>query len=429
MKSMSDRSVDCSTDYRGMTDPKSNSAARGRIRILAIVEGTTVVSGVSKNLLQFCRVARTLETGPLIDLTIATFERPQQRTPGSVDSIEPFVEAARQSGVQVHRIPEGFRFDPRIAGHLRRLTERLQPDVIQTHAQKSHFLVRLSGLRKIVPWIAFHHGYTETVWHSPVQNQMDRYSFPAAARIVTVSNEFKGRLVRRGMPEQQITVLYNAVQTPAGTIPLDSEALSRNKRAIGISEKEKVVVAVGRLSKEKGQTDLVPALHHLRRVRPDANVRVVLVGAGPDDQKIIKAAESLGVTQRITLAGHQHNVAPYYQAADVVAIPSYSEGSPNVLLEAMAWGVPVAATTVGGIPEMVKHGETALLVPPGKPELMASAIDLLLSNDNLAANLARQARALVESSYSPECRARTLVQIYTDVCKAAVQTASANRIS
>jgi glycosyltransferase involved in cell wall biosynthesis len=421
MKGMSDRSVDCSTDYRVMTDPKSNSAARGRIRILAVLEGTTVVSGVSKNILQFCRVARTLETGPLIDLTIATFERPQQRVPGSISSIELFAEAARQSGVQVHRIPEGFRFDARILGHLRRLTERLKPDLIQTHAQKSHFLMRLSALHRTVPWIAFHHGYTDTVWHSPVQNRMDRYSFRGAARIVTVSEDFKRVLVGRGMPEERITVLHNSVQTPAGNVPIDSELLCRNKRALGISENEKVVVAVGRLSREKGQIDLVFALNHLRRVRPDMTVRVVLVGEGPDRGKILKAAESLGLAKWITFVGHQHNVAPYYEAADVVAIPSYSEGSPNVLLEAMAFGVPVVATTVGGIPEIVTHGETGLLVPPGQTEPMASAIDLLLSNANLAGNLARQARATVEKSYSPEYRARALLQTYSDVYQSAMK--------
>jgi glycosyltransferase involved in cell wall biosynthesis len=427
MKGMSDKTG--STTYRVMTDPNPNSVSRGRIRILAVMEGTTVVTGVSKNLLQFCRVARTLEACPLIDLTIATFERPQQRLSGSVNSIEPFVEAARQSGVQVHRIPEEFRFDPRILGHIRRLTKRLKPDLIQTHAQKSHFLVRLSGLYKTVPWIAFHHGYTETVWHSPIQNQMERYSFPAAARIVTVSDAFKRRLLHRGMPEERITVLYNAVQTPAGNIPIDPDVLCLNKQAVGISPKEKVVVAVGRLSREKGQIDLVSTLHHLHRVRPDVAVRVVLVGEGPDRRKILEAADSLGLAKWITLVGHQHNVAPYYQAADVVAIPSYSEGSPNVLLEAMAWGVPVVATSVGGIPEMVTHGETALLVPPGKTELMASAIDLLLSNANLAANLAREARATAEESYSPEHRARTLVQIYADEYRAAMQKASRNRIS
>jgi glycosyltransferase involved in cell wall biosynthesis len=326
-------------------------------------------------------------------------------------------------------MPEAFRFDTRILGHMRQLTERLKPDLIQTHAQKSHFLVRLSGLYKTVPWIAFHHGYTETVWHSPIQNQMDRYSFRAAARIVTVSGDFKRGLVRRGMPEERIMVLHNAVQTPAGNVPIEPDVLCRNKRALGISEKEKVVVAVGRLSREKGQIDLVFALNHLRRIRPDMTVRVVLVGEGPDRWKVMKAAESLGLTQCFTLVGHQHNVAPYYEAADVVAIPSYSEGSPNVLLEAMAFGVPVVATTVGGIPEMVTHGETALLVPPRQTELMASAIDLLLSNANLAGNLARQARTTAEKSYSPECRVRALLQTYTDVYQAAMKKTSPNRLS
>jgi glycosyltransferase involved in cell wall biosynthesis len=250
---------------------------------------------------------------------------------------------------------------------------------------------------------------------------MDRYSFRAAARVVTVSNDFKCRLVHRGIPEERITVLYNAVQTPGGNVPIEPDVLRQNKRALGISTEEKVVVAVGRLSREKGQIDLVFALNHLRRVRPDMTVRVVLVGDGPDRPKILQAAQSLGLAKLITLAGHQHNVAPYYEAADVVAIPSYSEGSPNVLLEAMAWGVPVVATSVGGIPEMVTHGETALLVPPSQAELMASAIDLLLSNANLAGNLARQAHATVEKSYSPEYRARALLQIYGDVRQAATE--------
>jgi len=408
-------------DHGVIIDRKAESALPRSLRILAVVEGTTVVSGVSKNLLQFCRVARTFENGPQIDLAVATFERPHQQVPDSLDSIEPFVEAARQSGVQVHRLPERFRFDTGILGHLRQLTDRLKPHIIQTHAPKSHFLLRFTGLCKKVPWIGFHHGYTDTVWHSPIQNQLDRYSLPAAARVVTVSDEFKRRLITRGVPEEQITVLHNAVQTKNGEVPIDPGTRCRNKQTIGSSPEEKIVLAVGRLSREKAQIDLVFALHHLRRLRPEMAVRLVLVGEGPDKAKILNAAESLHIAESVTFAGHQHDVAPYYQAADAVAIPSHSEGSPNVLLEAMAWGIPVAATTVGGIPEIVKHSETALLVSPRRAELMASAIDLLLSNTNLAASLARQARALVESSFSPESRATRLLQIYTDVYQTATQ--------
>jgi glycosyltransferase involved in cell wall biosynthesis len=109
------------------------------------------------------------------------------------------------------------------------------------------------------------------------------------------------------------------------------------------------------------------------------------------------------------------NLTPYYEAADVVAIPSLSEGSPNVLLEAMAFGVPVVATRVGGIPEIVNDGETALLVPAQDPGAMAAAIERLLSDPVTASTLAGQARRKVETDYSPESRAKTLIGIYDDV--------------
>jgi glycosyltransferase involved in cell wall biosynthesis len=109
------------------------------------------------------------------------------------------------------------------------------------------------------------------------------------------------------------------------------------------------------------------------------------------------------------------DLAPYYEAADVVAIPSLSEGSPNVLLEAMAFGVPVAATRVGGIPEIVAHEDTALLVPARDSAAMAAAIDRLLSDPGTASALARRARNKVETEYSPESRGNSLVHIYADV--------------
>ena len=405
------------------------SLDRPRIRILALVEGTSVVSGVSKNLFGFCRTVRTLDVGPSIEVVIATFRRPARGTPGSPSGMEQFLEKASQSGVPVHCISEAFPFDARVLVHLRELVRRVKPDLIQTHAPKSAFLMRVSGLSRTVPWIAFHHGYTATLRRSPVYNYLNRWSLGGAARIVTVSHAFEKQLCLQGARKELITVLHNAVEVPRGDSPLSPAARSQRKRDLGLSPDEKVILSVGRLSKEKGQIDLMAALRELKQIRPDIPARVMLVGDGPDQPKILMAAESAGLTNAVTFVGHVADVSPYYQAADVVAIPSLSEGSPNVLLEAMAWGVPVVATSVGGIPEMVTHGETALLVPSGKTELMASAIDLLLSSANLAANLSRQARATVEKSYSPEYRARALVQIYADVYQAAMQTASPSGIS
>lgn len=113
--------------------------------------------------------------------------------------------------------------------------------------------------------------------------------------------------------------------------------------------------------------------------------------------------------------GHQQDVGAYYDVADLLAIPSISEGSPNVLLEALAAGVPVVATSVGGIPEMVRDRESALLVQPHSPREMGEAILLLLTNRQLKETIVNNGRELVAGRYSPDVRANALVELYRNV--------------
>ena len=166
---------------------------------------------------------------------------------------------------------------------------------------------------------------------------------------------------------------------------------------------------------------MVAALRLLRQMRPERATRLILVGDGPERLAISQAIQAAGLNEQVRFAGQLKDVAPYYRAADVVAIPSLSEGSPNVLLEAMAFGAPVVATPVGGIPEIVTHGESALLVPVRSPQAMADAIDELLSNEAMAKSLARRAQENVEQNYSPDSRARSLLEIYSDVYRQAAQ--------
>ncbi|HZP18113.1 MAG TPA: glycosyltransferase family 4 protein, partial [Terriglobales bacterium] len=113
--------------------------------------------------------------------------------------------------------------------------------------------------------------------------------------------------------------------------------------------------------------------------------------------------------------GQVSDVRPYYRMADVVAISSVSEGSPNVLLEAMAAGVPVVATSVGGIPEMVAGRDAVLLVEPANPDAMAAAIARLLADSESAHRMAANALQLVATQYSPQNRARWLLDLYASV--------------
>jgi glycosyltransferase involved in cell wall biosynthesis len=385
---------------------------RSTLRVLAVLEGS-IVSGPAKNLLEFYRVARTLATGTMVDLTLVTFHRSLSLHCSQNTDL---IEAAQRANIAVERIAERFVFDMQVVSRLRKLVKRFNPDLIQTHASKSHFLLRCSGVARSRPWIAFHHGYTNTDFRSPIYNSLDRWSLQAPDRIVTVSLATKAQLLRHGVPGERITVVHNAVQGQLRRpIQSDASTLRQKKIEIGVSPDEKLILCVGRLSQEKAQIDLVSAMVHLRKTSPDLAVRVMIVGDGPERERIRQAIQSGDLAATVTLTGHLKDVTPYYEAADGLAIPSLSEGSPNALLEAMAFGVPVVATAVGGIPEIVTNGETALLVPAHDSAAMAAALERLISDPAAAANLAAQARKKVETDYSPEWRAKSLIGIYDQV--------------
>jgi glycosyltransferase involved in cell wall biosynthesis len=390
------------------------------IKLLSVIEAGSV-TGPVKNLIEFCRRARDLSrelTGlPSIETTLVTFER-GRKSAGRTGHA--FLAAARDAGIDVEVIAERFRFDPRVVAGLRDLFDRLAPDIVQTHNVKSHFLMRLSGLCRERPWIAFHHGYTATDLKMRAYNQLDRWSLGAAARVVTVSRAFARDLARAGVSPERIRVLHNSIALDGAAVAGEENARSLRSR-LGVEDGERVVVAAGRLSREKGHADLIAALDHLRRLRPSLKVRLVIVGDGPERRPVAEAARALGLLDRVVFAGQVEDVRPYYAIADLLSLPSHSEGSPNVLLEAMAARLPVVATRVGGVPEIVTHGESALLVAPHDPRAMAEAIAAIFADAGLAERLAASARASVAARHSPEARLRSLAEIYRELAPAGLR--------
>jgi glycosyltransferase involved in cell wall biosynthesis len=324
-----------------------------------------------------------------------------------------FVKVAREMGLHVDVIDERFRFDLRVMPALRVAVERRAPDIVATHNLKSHFLVRLSGLHRRQPWVAFHHGYTTTDLKMRAYNQLNRWSLPAADRVVTVCRAFAQGLVREGVPRERIIVQHNSISAEQkGTRAEDSSEI---RARLGIRDGERFVLAIGRLSREKAHVDLISAFAELRRAHPEINAKLVIVGDGPERKAIEEAARTSGLSERVHMTGHISDVAPYYRAADVFALPSHSEGSPYVLLEAMTAGVAIVATAVGGVPEMVTHDETALLVAPRDPQAMAAGLARLLLDAQLAQRLISNASRMVATRYSPERYVRSMFEIYRDL--------------
>ncbi len=373
------------------------------LRVAVVFEGERV-TGPAKNLLRFARSAQRQAAGlPRLEIRLMTYQR------GRREQESALAAEARRAGIDVRIIRERGRFDPGVLPQIRRYVEEWRPHVVQTHQVKSHFLMRLSGLWRSRLWLAFHHGYTSEDLKMRLYNQLDRWSLPLADRVVTVCNAFARQLEKRGVARERICVRHNAVTFPE---PCDPEKAESLKRTLVSEEGVPVLLTAGRLSREKGHRDLIEAVRELRRLEPGLAFCLVVLGEGKERPRIEALCRRYGLEREVKLVGHQDDVAPYYAMADVVVIPSHSEGSPNVLLEAMASGVPVVATRVGGIPEIVAEGETGLLVPPHNPRALAEALVRLLHCREERERLAEAARRVVASEYTPEAYERSLRRVY-----------------
>jgi glycosyltransferase involved in cell wall biosynthesis len=374
------------------------------LHLLAIIEASSI-TGPAKNLLEFAR--RSADLGVIT--TIVTFTRGEAENQ--------FTQTVRalavdSNGVALETIPERGPFDLDVRRALRELAIRVRPDIIQTHAVKSHFLARAAGLPSRAPWIAFHHGYTWPTLKARVYNQLDRWSLRSADKVLTVSGPFRDELTAFGVRSERIEIIHNAIPSGWGARACQPSEATAFRVAAGVPPERKIILIVGRLSREKDHLTLLEAVHKLRgTVAP----HLVVVGDGPERPRIEERVGSLGLGDYVTFTGQQSSAEPWYGIADVAVLSSLSEGSPNALLEAMATNVPVVATAVGGIPEIVTHEESALLVQPGDPAGMSSAIIRVLTEPGLADRLKKRSHELIVERHEPESRARRLVSIYRAV--------------
>ena len=367
------------------------------------MEALWPTTGPAKNLLEFaCRAAVAPKSLPRANIEIATYHR------GTGPISNDFVLACQQAGLKVHIIHERFLFDLAVVPAIRTLIARCKPDIIQSHAVKSHFLIRLAAIHRERPWIAFHHGYTWTSPRTRIYNQLDRWSLRAASKVVTVCRPFASDLEEIGVRPERIVVRHNSVKNFSSA---QDEVVVQLRQTLGISENTQVVLCVGRLSREKAQADLIEAAALMRREGRQGNVRFVVAGDGHDRQKLKDMAKSLLVEDWIIFAGQVADLVPYYTMADLVVLPSHTEGSPNVLLEAMAAGLPIIATAVGGVPEIVENEKQALLVEKRNPVALARAIERVLNDANLRKRLSEAARLSI-SSYSPEAYYDSILSLY-----------------
>ncbi len=214
-------------------------------------------------------------------------------------------------------------------------------------------------------------------------------------RFICVSRAMRDRYAACGIDAGRITVVYNGLDVGRPRPAADEQAY----RAWGIDAAQPVLGAVGSLLKLKGYDLLLEAFAMLRR-DGWADARLAILGEGPERPALAAAARRLGVTEAVRFAGFVPDPLPVMARFDVLAVPSSSEGCPRSVLEAMFLGCPVAAFAVGGLPELVDHGRTGVLVHEREPRHLADALMILLRDAPRRRAMGAAARQRVAERFS-----------------------------
>jgi len=224
-----------------------------------------------------------------------------------------------------------------------------------------------------------------------------RRSAGDASAIVCISTAVERDLARHGLARSTLHVCRNGISLPETPSPDTRDAV---RASLGLAGDALVVAAVGRLSWVKGLRHLIDAVPLVLRCQPTA--QFLIIGDGPDRPELEALATARGVTNHVRFTGHRDDVTRILAAVDILALPSLSEGLPFAAMEAMAAGVPVVASRVGALAELLDEGRAGVLVRPASAEALASTLVDLMTDSQARARLAIQGRRRIVDAYSFE---------------------------
>jgi glycosyltransferase involved in cell wall biosynthesis len=170
------------------------------------------------------------------------------------------------------------------------------------------------------------------------------------------------------------------------------------------------IIFIGKLNPMKGVHILIECFALLRAEHLD--IKLEIIGDGPDRKKLENMTKTLEISKAVCFYGEIKDVKKHLQEADLFVLPSFSEGLPNVILEAMSSGLPVIATRTGGIPDIIEDGSNGILVEPRNSDQLYKAISRILTNEKLAEQLSLKARETIESRFSIDHIARQYIKLY-----------------
>lgn len=360
--------------------------------------------GLEKLLLQLAVCLRREH----FDIQVLVFYRRQ----GSMPVLHPLVIEARRPEVQAEQLDGGPRLPLKGVLHLADKLRREGFLMLHTHDYKTDLLGLVAAKLAGVPCVATVHGYVFVSHRLRIYRMLDLLALRFFSKIIAVSDDLRQELLAAGLPEEKVVTVHNAIDWAAFVSQATQRSLTLHQQ-LGIGPDQPLITVVGRLIPGKGHHYFLQAARKLLQACPKA--RFLLVGEGPLREKLEALAVSLNMQHAVFFLGFREDVAALIEASAVVVLPSLEEGLPMVLLEALALAKPVIATAVGGVPEIIRHKETGLLVPPRDPTRLAETMLYLLKNPEEGQRLAETGNLLVKREFTAETMARKTAQVYREV--------------
>ena len=312
------------------------------------------------------------------------------------DRHDPAFDIGRRAaalGLDFVAVQQRHPLDPVPWRAIRHLVHERGIDIVHSHGYKSDLIAFTLTRKKRVITLATAHGYTGHTWRERyVYYPADRWLLARFPLVIAVSSQLRETLIRAGAKPERVRTVLNGIDHRR--FRRDPFQVPELRRALGLLPGEIGLGGVGRVEPQKRFDVLLHVLALLLPIRP--NLRLFIAGEGSCRRQLERLAQELGITHACRFLGHRSDLDRIYPALDILVQSSDYEGTPNVVLEAMAFETPIVATDVGGTAELIQDNSNGLIVPPQTPDALARAIERTL--DDKAATSARVAAARRGSS-------------------------------
>jgi glycosyltransferase involved in cell wall biosynthesis/acetyltransferase-like isoleucine patch superfamily enzyme len=313
---------------------------------------------------------------------------------------------AERLGCPLHTIAESGPLDPRTPLRLLALCRRLNVAIWHGHDYKSDALGRLLRLAHRMKLVTTLHGWSDESPRIRLYRRVDQWAIRGFDQVIAVSGAIADQCRRLGLGDDRLAILPNAVETDAYR---RKHSAADARRELGLPVGGRILGVVGRLSREKGVDRLVDPLRRLAERFEDLSM--LIIGDGPERSALQCEFHHAGLADRVRFCGRQESMQRWYEAMDLLVMPSRTEGSPNALLEAMSMRTAAAATAVGDVESLLDGGRCGLILPDDESH-WAKTIGDFLQDTTRRGRCVGLARRRAEEQYGFEQRMSRIAAIY-----------------